>query len=223
MIKHFDLNETGRDFAVGDIHGCFAKFEAKLAEIEFNPAMDRMFSVGDLVDRGPESDRSLEFLGKPWFHAVRGNHEQMAIDWAANYLDAHNYNANGGGWNISNPPHIRQQYADAFSCMPLGIEVDLPAGLIGIVHADCPHATWGYFRAAVADGSQIEAIGNMAMWSRDRATHERDDGVDGVYALIVGHTPMQRMTSLGNVLFIDTGAVFNRDLTVINMTEMFGG
>lgn len=221
MIKHFNINPVGRDFAVGDIHGCFAKLEAKLAEVDFDPENDRLFSVGDLVDRGPESDRALEFLGKKWFNAVRGNHEQMAIDWAAGYMDPHNYNANGGGWNISNPPHIRQQYADEFSCMPLGIEVDLPGGMVGIVHADCPHATWDDFRAAVHDGSQIEAIGNMAMWSRDRVTHERDDGVPGVLALIVGHTPMQRMTSLGNVLFIDTGAVFNRELTVINLTEMF--
>lgn len=221
MIKHFERNVLGHDFAVGDIHGEFDKLRMVLTEVKFDPAKDRLFSVGDLVDRGPKSDEALAWLAEPWFHAVRGNHEQMAIDWAAGYLDPHGYNANGGGWNISNPPHVRQQYADAFSCMPLGIDIDFPKGLVGIVHADCPRATWSDFRAAVADGYQIEAIGNMCMWNRDRVTRELDDGVPDLVELIVGHTPMQRMTTLGNVRFIDTGAVFNRSLTIINLTEMF--
>jgi len=60
------------------------------------------------------------------------------------------------------------------------------------------------------------------MWSRDRITKERSDGVPDLVELIVGHTPMQRMTTLGNVRFLDTGAVFrNGHLTVINMTEMY--
>ena len=221
MIQHFERNTIGRDFAVGDIHGCFSKLKAALTDIGFDETRDRLFSVGDLVDRGPESDDSVEWLSKPWFHAVRGNHEQMAVDAAAGFMDPRNYIANGGAWFLALPQEHRQYYADAFAALPFGIDVDFPKGLVGIVHADCPHATWAAFRAAVADGYQLEAIGNMCMWSRDRVTHERDDGVPDLVDLIVGHTPMQRMTTLGNVRFIDTGAVFNRPLTIINMTELY--
>jgi serine/threonine protein phosphatase 1 len=40
--------------------------------------------------------------------------------------------------------------------------------------------------------------------------------VDGVQAVIVGHTPMQQITWIGNVVYIDTGAVFGRALTILD-------
>jgi len=39
--------------------------------------VDQLFSVGDLVDRGPESHRVLEWLARPWFFAICGNHDFM--------------------------------------------------------------------------------------------------------------------------------------------------
>ena len=74
-VKHFALNTAGRDFVVGDIHDCFSELQAKLDNLDFDEDVDRLFSVGDLIDRGAESRRSLEWLDKPWFHAVRGTRE----------------------------------------------------------------------------------------------------------------------------------------------------
>jgi hypothetical protein len=48
-------NTAGRDFVCGDIHGCFDELDAALAKLQFDPAVDRLISVGDLVDRGPRS------------------------------------------------------------------------------------------------------------------------------------------------------------------------
>lgn len=75
MIHRYTLNERGKDYAVGDVHGHFTKLQQQLDAIGFNQDVDRLFSVGDLVDRGPECDRVLDWLAKPWFHPVRGNHE----------------------------------------------------------------------------------------------------------------------------------------------------
>lgn len=72
-------NIRGRDLAVGDIHGHFQRLEKCLEAVRFDPAVDRLFSVGDLVDRGPHSEAALEWLAQPWFHAVQGNHEALAI------------------------------------------------------------------------------------------------------------------------------------------------
>ena len=61
----YQTNALGRDFAVGDIHGSFSALQTALDTIEFNSEVDRLFSVGDLVDRGPESHHVLEWLDKP--------------------------------------------------------------------------------------------------------------------------------------------------------------
>ena len=103
MIKRFPKNDAGRDFVVGDLHGCFARLQEDLGKLNFDPEKDRLFSVGDLVDRGPDSEQALGWLDKPRFHAVRGNHEQMAIDHCAGNSDPRIYAANGGacGWSAS--------------------------------------------------------------------------------------------------------------------------
>ena len=42
-------------YAIGDVQGCHREFEALLAVIGFTPAVDRLWLVGDLVNRGPHS------------------------------------------------------------------------------------------------------------------------------------------------------------------------
>ncbi len=104
FLKHFDINIRGRDFVVGDLHGCRALFDEKLDEIGFDPAVDRMFSVGDLIDRGPDSPGCFALLAEPWFHAIRGNHEQGWIDFARGPgydPDLRYMRSNGGNWDFS--------------------------------------------------------------------------------------------------------------------------
>lgn len=221
-MKRFARNTAGRDLIVGDIHGYFAKLQVHLDEIGFNPeAGDRLFSVGDLVDRGPESEKALEWLDKPWFHAVAGNHEDFAIRWPNGHMQAGNYVANGGGWNVANPRAVQLEFKAAFEALPVAIELETEAGLLGIVHADCPYRSWDKFREVLAAGGrEAEHAVMMAQWSRDRADKMLDGDVEGVRAVVVGHTPMQRMTSLGNVLFIDTGAWLGRHFTVIDAADL---
>ena len=64
-------------YVVGDIQGCFDPFQHLLKKIDFNPDKDRLWSVGDLVNRGPDNLQTLR-----WFYAHRdnvtmvlGNHE----------------------------------------------------------------------------------------------------------------------------------------------------
>ena len=66
-VRRFPLNARGREFAVGDIHGHFSRLDAALAAVRFAPDRDRWFSVGDLVDRGPESRDVLAWLDRPGF------------------------------------------------------------------------------------------------------------------------------------------------------------
>jgi len=214
MFQHFAANTTGRDFVVGDIHGCFRKLEVELAVLGFDSACDRLFSVGDLVDRGPDSELALEWLNKPWFHAVRGNHEQMAIDAVAGNMDAGCYIQNGGAWFLSRTAPERKAFADAFNALPIAIEVETPTGLVGIVHADCPFESWPRLEAALAGGC-AQLVAEACAWSRERITSKDCSGVTGVAMVFVGHTPVKQPTSLGNVHYIDTGAVFGKALTIL--------
>lgn len=208
-VKRFGRNTEGRDFVVGDIHGHFTRLYTSLNHIGFESGKDRLFSVGDLVDRGPESEQALKWLAEPWFHAVQGNHEDMAIRWPDGNMDAGNYAANGGGWNVANTPDVQRQFSDALSGLPVAIEVETEGGVVGIVHADCPFPRWPDFmwalEAASATKSMRDRVVDAAMWSRERIQSEDKSGVDDVRAVIVGHTPLKRPAVLGNVYHIDTG------------------
>lgn len=192
MIKHFQINTAGRDFAVGDIHGHFTRLQRALDLVGFNPAADRLFSVGDLVDRGPESDQVDAWLSKPWFHAVRGNHEQMAID--AYRLDPDgraggDHLANGGAWLYARSSIGQGCYVQLLADLPLIIEVMTPQGLVGIVHADCPLPTWTMLQDwAKGNMPGLRNVEEAVQWSRSRITHEQHHGVGCVRAVVVGHT-----------------------------------
>ena len=54
LSPHLGRNEKGRDLVVGDVHGHFATLRRALDELEVGEH-DRVFSLGDLVDRGPDS------------------------------------------------------------------------------------------------------------------------------------------------------------------------
>ena len=214
LLKRFEINTSGRDLVVGDIHGYFTKLQLALDAVGFDPSRgDRLFSVGDLVDRGPDSADVLDWLAQPWFHAVQGNHDDMAIRWGRPdcRMDAELYAQNGGAWNIANTAPERLAYSDALDALPLVIEIETAAGLVGIVHADCTFNSWDDFKSILANktltNAQRKAVRQSVLWSRERIESGDQSGVDGVRAVVVGHTPLIRAPyTLGNTIYIDSGA-----------------
>jgi len=86
LVRRLPENSLGRDFVVGDLHGCFDLLERLLDRVSFDPGCDRLFSVGDMIDRGTDSLRCLQLLAEPWFYAVQGNHELMMLNFFLPYL-----------------------------------------------------------------------------------------------------------------------------------------
>lgn len=65
------------NYVVGDVQGCFDEFSVLLAKIRFNPAVDKLFLLGDLVNRGPGSLQILRwaFQHRSVCNIVLGNHD----------------------------------------------------------------------------------------------------------------------------------------------------
>ncbi len=74
---------TARTFVVGDVQGCVDELSDLLAAAQFVRGHDRLISVGDLVNRGPESLAVLRLARELSADVVLGNHELHLLAVAA--------------------------------------------------------------------------------------------------------------------------------------------
>lgn len=209
-IQNFPFNAQGRDFIVGDIHGCFDELLRLLAHARFNPHRDRLFSVGDLIDRGVQSADALNLLRKPWFFSVRGNHEQMLLDhWAA----AEQTPAFDPRWLSDVHPDTISYWQHRLSKLPLIIKVGQGPSAFYIMHAELwdnrqPLTAELIDQARFDDLEQAQA---RLLWGRHIiSSHWRESDrrfhAPLLNRIFCGHTIVQVPMQVEKSVYLDTGA-----------------
>jgi serine/threonine protein phosphatase 1 len=136
-------------FFVGDIHGEIDLLDKVLEEVGYRNGVDYVFSVGDLIDRGP---RNLDTIGRfvydqsGLYHAVLGNHDQWMMN--APYDDSALYNwiRNGGAWwteqntrDSLTPEQLQAIADDIRKTLPVFMTVLHRDKVYGIVHGGVPN------------------------------------------------------------------------------------
>jgi len=78
-------------YAVGDIQGCYSELQQLLQQIGFDPARDKLWLVGDLVNRGPDSLQVLRLVKSLGDSAITvlGNHDLHLLAVAEGTAELH--------------------------------------------------------------------------------------------------------------------------------------
>lgn len=190
LIK-LNANRMGKDYIVGDIHGCYDGLMFSLNLVGFDFEVDRLISVGDLIDRGSKSYECLNLLAEKWFYAVRGNHEQMMIDCLVNGVkDGGLWHGNGGQWELgheSSEIDKMAEYADMV--MPYAIQIERDdSEMVGVVHADVSSAIWGRLN----EGELGREDEMNLLWGRSRISGKYSEDIDGLKLVFCGHSVIRK-------------------------------
>jgi len=214
-------NRTGRDFVVGDIQGDLSAVDGALREVKFDTVRDRLFCVGDLVDREADPAQTTEFLGRPYVFALRDDHAQLLLAMAdGGYLDVDSERtrgllaANHTEWWFDASEPARRAVLSAIRALPIVLETEATDGVVGFVHAGVPRGmSWASFFSAVAgdDAHSIDTALNGHVYD----LHAKALPVRGVARVFVGHTilwPASR--AHGNVVSIEPDTVCAEDCRI---------
>ncbi len=208
-----------RIFAIGDIHGCCNTFKEMLLNKIKIQKSDKIYCIGDYIDRGKDSKGVIDFILKlrlDGYHiyTLRGNHEQMLLDSVINETEMDIWLRNGGSetmqsFGINSIKELPYQYLSFFKRTKFYIKTRKYI----FVHAGLNFNNENIFE-------DKEAM----LWIRD---FYPEQFVLKNKLLIHGHTPESLdyiLNQKGNCINIDGGCVF-RDyaylgkLVALNLNE----
>lgn len=229
-LKHLEANTLGRDFVIGDIHGCFDEVHALLKSVDFNTTIDRLISVGDLIDRGPQSMECIDLVYLDWFHAVRGNHEDLMINSILHDSETslRCWVSNGGLWYTGYHETELHIAATRLNELPYVITVGDGPNRFNVVHADLARMSG---QVALTDKHIDEwNFGTIdednMLWGRaviaDAAAYDSRPYHDPEHMSItfVGHTPGRLVKRAHQQVYLDTGGVYHHTNTIKSEQNM---
>jgi serine/threonine protein phosphatase 1 len=212
-------------YAISDIHGCCATFKALVNEHIKLKKTDKLFLLGDFIDRGPDSkgvlDFVMELIEKEYqVFPLIGNHEWMLLKGFEQIDVLQSWLANGGrntlaSFGVQSINEIPAKYLEFIRSFAL--YVDIPKFYL-------VHAGFNF-----EDNNFLENKYSM-LWIRnwyEDINHE----LLGNKIVIHGHTPQRKEAIRADfhnmrypVVNIDAGCFSNKEgyghLCAINLTKM---
>jgi len=232
-LKTYLPNKTGQDYICSDIHGHFSLLEAHLEQVGFDKTKDRLFCLGDLIDRGDESSMALDYLKQSWFYSILGNHELMLID--AYEIDndhvLQQWYQWGGAWVEDLSKEELAPFYEAMVELPMAIELNLNGDVkVGLVHAELPlNCSWndvcsGLLAKSSSDNNTYTPLLHGMFWNKGQAdsinaTLGEIKPVDHVDHVFHGHTILSDITRCANRTFMDLGGYETGMLGLLNVEQ----
>lgn len=197
-------------YVMSDIHGNYTKFLKMLRLIKFSEE-DRLYILGDIIDRGSQPFHILSFILKHNnIMLLKGNHEEMLIDFFETNTGEQLWFYNGGykTYEQFSGKEYREQKAisDYFKSRP---DFVVLKDKFILSHA-------GIYIPENGDkytiDELVENLGDNFLWNRTLIDNERPYQH---YIQICGHTPVQvidknadKIINRDSVIYIDCGATF---------------
>ncbi|MBU2325875.1 MAG: serine/threonine protein phosphatase [Alphaproteobacteria bacterium] len=213
--------------AIGDIHGSLPALELLLSKIEALPQVPSVICVGDYLDRGEQSAQVLDWLQRlcrdfgDGFVCLRGNHEQMCLDFLENPEEQGEFWLRHGGlqtlasYGIARVPgltsyrEVRDRLAEAMGPDLINWIATRPlswqSGNVVVVHAGMDPAL-----------SLAQQRDSVLTWGHpDFEMVPRRDGLWVVH----GHTVVPEPSVSAGRIAIDTGAYATGRLTAAHVSR----
>jgi serine/threonine protein phosphatase 1 len=204
------VNTPGRLIAIGDIHGCSAALEQLLGQILPTPT-DTIVTIGDYIDRGPDSkgvlDRLLTLKRQCRLIMLLGNHEQMLFSARSSHEMFQRWQNYGGAETLAS------YHADDLHGMPVehhwlldSCRLHYETDTHFFIHANYDP------RLPLSEQNEDTAL-SLSLFERIPGTH-----MSGKTA-IVGHTEQKsgQILDLGYLKCIDTNCHGGGYLTALEV------
>jgi serine/threonine protein phosphatase 1 len=207
------LDDSHPIFVIGDIHGCSVELDLLLDRLPLGGECSVVL-IGDYIDRGPSAkdvvDRLLKLRQEAKVFALMGNHEASLCEFVESpeSPEAARFLYNGGGATLasySNRPgefDIPEDHLAFFRDLPVIGQSEQ----FVFVHAGLPDV-----RVAELDP---ETHRRDFLWIRH--TFLESDFRWGK-VVVHGHTPCHEVTLGGSRINVDTGCVFSRKLSAVEL------
>lgn len=216
---YLDSSNYKNVFVIGDLHGNYELLLKKLRSVSFNKETDLLISLGDLVDRGEKSLECLHLLKEPWFTCVQGNHEQFIIEYMnpekknRKFSNMQLHYRNGGDWFYDLSETVQKECYQLVKDLPYIITTEINNELIGFIHADVPAEDWN----VIVENLDKEYVLEQLIWGRTKIANNDNTTITNIDKIYLGHTILNEPKQLGNCIYIDTGAYYYNNLTILKI------
>jgi len=204
-----------RILIIGDIHGCLDLLKRLMEKINWDAKKDRLIFLGDYIDRGKDSRGVIDYIldlqkQSSRIECLKGNHEAVFLDYLSGG-DGDRFLMNGGTSTLAS--YVADGVKGPVPMIP-GRHERFLLSLKMMVELDDFYVVHAGFRPGVPIEKQNQ---EDMLWIRRTFIYSNHDFGKKI---IFGHTPLMEPLIMENKIGIDTGAVYGRKLTCLELPGM---